>query len=134
MNEEIPSFIKLEGEKLIFQGEGKELIAYIPEKYFERKLAEIEGDYIHLVGIFNYTVQSKNGRNIGLHNFIYPTYVTTRPGSVEKVKDIRLIKNSDPEDYRILRYKPGDIVINSTKTTKFVGNVEKVLNLSLIHI
>lgn len=132
MNEEIPSFIKLEGEKLIFQGEGKELVAYIPEKYFERKLAEVEGDYINLVGIFNYTVQSKNGRNIGLHNFIYPTYVTTRPGSVEKVKDIRLIKNSDPEDYRILRYKPGDIVINSTKTTKFVGNVEKVMNLFFI--
>lgn len=133
MSEEIPSFIELEGEKLLFKGEDKELIAYIPEKYFERKLAEIEGDYINLVGIFNYTVQStKNGRNNGLNNFIYPTYITTRPGSIEKAKGLKLIKNSDPEDYRILRYSPGDIVVNSTKTTRFVGNVEKVLNLFFI--
>lgn len=133
MNDEIPSFIELEGEKLLFKGEDKELVAYIPEKYFERKLAELEGDYINLVGIFNYTVQSiKSGKNNGLHNFIYPTFITTRPGSMEKVKEVKLIKNSEPEDYRILRYREGDIVINSTKTTRFVGNVEKVLNLFFI--
>ena len=133
MKNEIPSFIEVEREKVLFKGEDKELVAYIPEKYFERKLAELEGDYINLVGIFNYTVQSiKSGKNNGLHNFIYPTFITTRPGSMEKVKEVKLIKNSEPEDYRILRYKKGDIVINSTKTTRFVGNVEKVLNLFFI--
>lgn len=130
---DIPSFLKLDGERLIFNKDDEELVAYIPEKFFERKMAEIEGDYINLVGLFVYTVQNlKTGKNIGLHNFIYPTVITTRPGDMEKAKNIRLIKDSDPDNYRILRYRKDDIVVNSTKTVKFIGNVEKVLNLLFI--
>ena len=42
---DIPSFLKLDGERLIFNKDNEELVAYIPEKFFERKMAEIEGDY-----------------------------------------------------------------------------------------
>ena len=132
-DEGIPNFLRLEGERLIFNKDDAELVAYIPEKFFNRKLAEIEGDYINLIGIFVYTVQDlKTGKNIGLHNFLYPTTITTRPGDVEKAKNIRLIKDSDPEEYRILRYRKDDIVINSTKTVQHISNVEKVLKLLFI--
>ena len=132
-DKDIPSFLRIDGEKLLFNKDDEELVAYIPEKFFERKLAEIEGDYINLIGIFVYTVQNlKTGKNIGLHNFLYPTTITTRPGDMEKAKNIRLIKDSDPENYRIFRYRKDDIVINSTKTVQHISNVEKVLNLLFI--
>ena len=74
MDNKLPSFIRLENEKLIFNGKNKELVAYIPEKFFERKLAEPEGEFIKTIGIFPYTVQDLNtGKNIGLKNFIHQT-------------------------------------------------------------
>lgn len=133
MDNKLPSFMRLENEKLIFNGKNKELVAYIPEKFFERKLAEPEGEFIKTIGIFPYTVQDLNtGKNIGLKNFIYPTVITTMPGDMEKQKGIILTKNSDPEDFRIFRYRDGDVFLNSTKTVKFVGNVEKILNMIFI--
>ena len=133
MAEGLPSFIKEDGEQLLFTGKDKEMVIYIPEKYFERRIAEQEGEFFNIIGIFDYTVQDINtGKNIGLKRFRYPTEITTRPYTVEKIKGIKLIKESEEMDYRVLKYREGDIVINSTKTAKFIGNVEKVLNLIFI--
>lgn len=131
--EGLPSFIKENGDQLLFNGEDKELVAYVPEKYFERKIAEQEGEFINLIGIFDYTVQDlKTGKNIGLKRFRYPTIITTRPYMTEKVKEVKLIKESNPIDYRVLRYRQDDIFVVSSKTTRFIGNVEKMLNLFMI--
>jgi hypothetical protein len=41
-NNGLPSFIKEDKDKLIFNGgKNKELLAYVPEKYFDRKIAEV---------------------------------------------------------------------------------------------
>lgn len=129
-----PNFIKEDGEQILFNGgPDKEMVAYIPEKYFERNIAEQEGNYINLIGIFNYTVQDiKTGKNIGLKMFNLPTIFTTKPYIIEKKKNIQLIKNTEPTDYRIFRYKDGDIIINSTKLIEFIGNCEKFLSLFFI--
>ena len=133
MAEGLPSFIKENGEQLLFTGKDKEMVIYIPEKYFERRIGEEECEFFNIIGIFDYTVQDINtGKNIGLKRFRYPTEITTRPYTVEKIKGIKLIKESEEMDYRVLKYREGDIVINSTKTAKFIGNVEKVLNLIFI--
>ena len=129
----LPSFIRQEKESLIFNGKDQEMLAYIPEKFFERNIAEVEGNVVNLLGIFPYTVQdTKTGKNIGLKNFRYPTPIYTEPYRIDKVKQITLTKNSMPEDFRIFRYKDGDAVVSNIQTVQFVGNVEKVINMFYI--
>ena len=131
----MPSFVKVENDKVIFNGgPNKEMVAYIPEKYFSSgNIAEIDGKYTNIIGIFNYTVQDINtGKNIGLRTFKLPTLMSTKPGEVEKVKNIKLISDSKPMDYRIYRYRDGDIIINETKVVQFIGNCEKFLNLFFV--
>ena len=128
----LPSFIKEEKSKLIFRptDKGDEFVAYVPEKYFERKIAEINGEYIDIMGIFDFTVQDKNGKSkIGLHPFRFPTIFTTKPGRIEKKKDIILTKYTPVRDYRILRYEDGDEIASSTEVVQFIGNVEKFMNM-----
>lgn len=130
----MPSFLKKNKEgSLLFTGKDKELVFYVPEKYFDRNIAEQSGEYINLLGIFDYTIQDINtGKNNGLKSFRLPTLFSTRPYLTEKMKNIQLIKESEPSDYRILRYREGDIVIVSTKIVQFIGNVEKFNNLFFI--
>ena len=130
----MPPFLKKdENGSLLFTGKDKELVAYVPEKYFDRNVAEQSGEYINLLGIFDYTIQDINtGKNNGLRSFRLPTLFSTRPYITEKQKQLQLIKESDPTDYRILRYREGDTVIVSTKLVQFIGNVEKFNNLFFI--
>jgi hypothetical protein len=130
----LPSFIKEEQDKLIFNGgKNKEFLAYVPEKYFERNVAEVNGEYIEIMGIFDYTVEdSETGKNIGLYPFRFPTMFTTKPYRVDKVKGIQLIKTMEPSDYRILRYQDGDEIAVSTSVVQSVANAEKFMNLWFI--
>lgn len=130
MAEGLPSFIKEEKQKLLFNAKGKEMLAYIPEKYFDRRVAETIGEFIEILGIFDYTVQDiETGKGIGLYQFRFPTIFTTRPSQVDKVKGVRLTAESEPTDYRVLRYRDGDEVVVSTEVVQFIGNVEKFINL-----
>lgn len=130
----MPSFLKKNKEgSILFTGKDKEFVAYVPEKYFDRNIAEQSGEYINLIGVFDYTIQDlKTGKNNGLKPFRLPTLFATRPYTTEKVKQIQLIKQSEPTDYRILRYREDDILIVSTKLVQFIGNVEKFNNLFFI--
>lgn len=130
MAEGLPSFLKEDHTKLIFCAKDKELVAYIPEKFFERSIATVIGEYIELLGIFNYTVQDLNThKNIGLKTFRFPTIFTTMPSVTEKVKDVQLMKDIDAADYRILRYREGDEFVVSTDVVQSIANVEKFINL-----
>ena len=133
MADGLPNFIREDKLKLIFDAPGKEMVAYIPEKFFDRNLAEIAGEYVDLLGIFNYTVQDlKTGKNIGLKPFRFPTMFTTKPGKIESKKGIKLTTDTEPGDYRIFRYRDGDEVVVSTDVVEFIGNVEKFINLFYI--
>jgi hypothetical protein len=126
----LPSFVKEEKTKLLFSGQDKEMVAYIPEKYFDRHIAEQIGEYIEIIGIFSYTVQDlKTGKNNGLKLFRFPTLFVTKPGSIEKVKGIQLSKDSEVEDYRVFRYRDGDEIASSTEVVQSIANVEKFINL-----
>lgn len=130
MADGLPSWIKEDKQKLIFCGKDQELVAYVPEKYFERNIATIVGEYIELLGVFDYTVQDlKTGKNIGLKSFRFPTMFSTMPSDTEKVKEVKLIKTSEPTDYRVLRYREGDEFVVNTDVVQSIGNVEKFVNL-----
>lgn len=133
-NSSMPDFCKKgENDSILFTGKDKELVAYIPEKFFERNIAEQDGDYYSLLGIFTYTIQdTKTGKNNGLHQFRLPTIFSTKPYQTEKQKNITLTSYTEPQDYRIFRYREDDILIVSTKLVQFIGNVEKFVNLFFI--
>ena len=130
----MPSFVYINDEEsLIFKPKDKELVAYVPEKYFERGIAEQSGEFVNLFGIFDYTIQDLDtGKNNGLKRFNLPTLFSTKPSDIEKKKQIKLIAESEPTDYRIFRYREGDTIMVSTKLTQYIGNVEKFMNLFFV--
>lgn len=127
----LPGFIKRTGDALSFYGEG-EFIFYVPESFFDSKNAIIIGDYVDILGVLNYTIQDKNGKNGGLKTFNFPSRFITRPGSIEKAKELKLTKYSDVQDYRLFRYKKDDLIVVSTKTAEDIANVESLFQMFLI--
>lgn len=124
----LPSFLKKEGDSILFNGEG-ELQFYVPENYFDRGFAEVKGEITLLIGVFDYTIVDKSGKNGGLKQFRLPTSFLSKPGGFESLKDVKLTKNSDSQDYRILKYSKGDVVIVSTRVPKSVANAEIFYNI-----
>ena len=123
--EKLPAYLK-HGDKdsIVYSGEGY-MKFFIPEKYFDREYCEIDGDIIKVIGIFTYAIYDKNDKPIGgLKNMLYPNVFWTRPSESVKETGIKLTKNNDVSDYRVLKYYNGDTVILSTKVPKVVGNVE----------
>ena len=119
----IPSFLKKEGDKLLFNGEGQ-FIFYVPEIYFDRSYAVSIGDMVSLIGVLDYTILDKNGKNNGLHLFRFPAVFITRPIEMEKIKDVNLTKYTPRQDYRLLKYNKGDEIMVSTKVPELVDNAE----------
>lgn len=125
----IPSFLKKDGNSLLFKDDGS-LIFYIPEMYFEREFAVMDGEYIHLIGLFNYAIFDKSDKLKGkLTLFNFPTTFTCSPSSIEKIKGVKLTNNSPKEDYRALKFVKDDIVIASTKIPKKVDNIELFMKM-----
>lgn len=125
---EVPKFLKRDGEALLFNDEGC-LIYYIPESYFEKDIAVVNGEYVNLIGIFDYTIQDKNGKNNGLNRFNFPTIFLCRPGEMEKVKEVKLTQYTDEQDYRLLKFYKGDQAVVSVKVPQSVENAEEFYNM-----
>ena len=130
MNETLPSFLKQSGDSILFNTNG-EMYFYIPEKFFDLKVAEYQGDCISLLGVFSYALK-ENGKMSPLRQFNYPTRFVTKPYKVEKLKSVKLIKESKPEDYRVLYYKKDDVVIVDINVPMDMDNSEDFINLFII--
>lgn len=124
MADKIPNFLKRDGNKLLFNGEGQ-FIFYVPEMYFDRNCAIVIGDVVNIIGILDYTILDKNGKNNGLHLFRFPTVFLTKPSEMEKVKDVQLTKHTEKQDYRLLKYSKGDEIVVSVKVPQIVDNAEQ---------
>ena len=122
-------FIKKKGDTLFYSGEG-EFVFIVPEMYFEpsRKCAIIEGEYINLFGTIDYTILKNNETDVTKrsHKFFYPTMFYTKPGRMEKVKNLNI--NGEHEDYRLLYYKDNDTdeIISNTKVPQDIEYVERL--------
>lgn len=126
----VPAFLKKDGDALLFNGEGQ-FVFYVPELYFDRGDAEIKGEYVNLLGILDYTIFNKNGSNIGLKRFYFPTVFLTKPSRIEKSKNIRLKTAVEPQDYRLLIFEKDDAVVVSTKVPQNISNVEDFYRIFL---
>lgn len=114
--------------KVIFNDTG-ELIYYIPEKYFNLRVALSIGEVIQSIGIFSYGLFDKNGKKIKISRFKCPTMISCKPSSISKESSLHLIGTKEPEAYRLLHFTKGDELLCSTELPKSVENVEKFLNL-----
>ena len=132
MGYDIPGFVKRKDDSLLFNIPDSELIYYVPEYYFTNNIAQIHGPYYSLLGIFNYSIFDKNGKNNGLHDFNFPTIFLCKPYEVEKIKDVKLTKNVDSTNYRLLKFKYGDELVSNVKVPKIIDNVEAFFKTFII--
>ena len=128
----IPGFLKVKEESVYYSGEG-EFLLFVPEVYFDRKVAVIEGNFVELIGICNYSVNNKSGKietGKKVKNFYFPSRFITKPGRIEKVKNFA-ISDDYISDYRIFHYENNgeDQIIVSTKVPQDITNVEDFFRL-----
>lgn len=151
---EIPKFLKLEGESLLYNGpEGSMFVFYVPENFFDNTsknaIAQINGQYVYMLGICNWAIIDKNGKRSELKPFRFPTQIACKPSYIEKAKGLVLddfyedTDNDEEEDsdsyedkitkdYRILKFEVGDQVISQVRVPQLMDNVELFYKLAVI--
>ena len=132
MNESIPSFLRLKDKSLYYNGPG-EFVFIVPEIYFERNHAIIEGEYVNLIGILNYAILKKESDQIidNLKEFKFETVFLTKPGRIEKVRNLKLVNSRPGEDYRLLHYTDNgsDQIVVSIDVVEDITNVEEFMQI-----
>lgn len=127
--QKIPGFLKLvDNTSLVYDSDG-ELRFYVPEKYFTNKSAEVLGNSIILLGTIQYGL--KKGNKETLNIFSYPSRITCTPTEIVKEKNI-VVGKADADDYRILIFKKGDVVVDSIYTVQELVNVEDLFRIMVL--
>lgn len=131
----VPSFLKKEGDSLLYNSKG-EMYIYLPEVYFDNEIAMEFGSSISTIGIGSFSINNNpekpnllNDKNI--HNLNFPSIFVTTPYKIESVKNLA-IRGASPLDYRILIYKKDDVVVQSCHVPKIVDNIEEFYKLVVI--
>jgi hypothetical protein len=132
----VPYFLKLENNALLFNLDNSEFLFYIDEEFFndttKNPIAQIDGEYVTTIGLCNWSIVDNKGKTTKPKLFSFPTMVMCKPYTIEKVKDYKLNETSEPSNYRILRFRKGDEVISQTMVPKLLDNVELFYKLSVI--
>lgn len=119
------NFIKDDGDNIVFTGNYLEM--YIPDSYFESKLAEEFGNSIRVFGLFNIRVFDEKNKPMKLETLNVPTMIYIHPSEVEK-KELQLIDDGEVEKYRVAKfYKGNNIMQNSVPQD--ASNVELFLKI-----
>lgn len=119
---EIPKFLKKEGEALVYNDTGT-LKYYVPQLFFDRSFSTINGEYVDLFGLFNYSIDKPGTKSV-LKAFNLPSMFRCKPTRIEKLKNVRLIKEQEPEDYQVLIFEKGAEAISSVRIPKDIINTE----------
>ncbi len=127
---EIPNFLRKVDNSLVFDQEG-ELVYYIPEEFFDLRIAEIIGSYVSLIGVFDYGIISPSGSTV-VRSFNFPTVFLCKPSEIEKAKSIKVGKSKEENDYVLLHFHKGDEVISETRVPQVVDNCEDFYRLMIM--
>ena len=132
---EVPSFLKEEGDSLLFNLDNKEFAFIVSEQFFDgtskSNIAEIVGQYVSMIGLCNWTIIDNNGKMGEIRLFQFPTMFLCKPYTIEKVKDLK-IDGKDAGDYRLLKFRKGDEVVSQTRVPQLIDNVELFFKLAVI--
>ena len=122
---ELPSFIKQQDQSFLFKNDGI-FKFYVPERFFTTKLAEFNGEFVSIFGILTYAIFDKNDKPIGkLRNFKFPTTFLTKPDDIEILKQVKLTKDLDPQDYRVLKYYKDGVIVVKNEIAEDAANLDK---------
>lgn len=121
----LQNFIKDDGEYLVFTGNYME--AYIPEFYFERKLAEEMGTFVKCFGLFNVRMFDEKNNPLKLQTLNIPTLINLFPNEIEK-KELQLLDDVEPERYRVIKFFKGSKITN-INVPQNASNVELFLEV-----
>lgn len=122
---ELPNFLKQQDQSFLFKNDGI-FRFYVPERFFTTKLAEFNGEFVSLFGILTYAIFDKNDKPIGkLNNFKFPTTFLSRPDDVEILKNVKLTKDLDPQDYRALKYYKDGVIVVRDEVVEDAVNLDK---------
>ena len=119
---------KKDKNSLVFTSDG-EMIYFVPEKYFENNTASVIGDTYSVIGVFNYAWYDKSGKLIRYNRVNMPTRFECVPSSMSKEKEKLLKDAKEPQDYRLLHFKKGDLLIKSLHVPMVNANIESFNNL-----
>lgn len=132
----VPSFLKLEGESLVFNEDNKEFVFYVNEEFFnsnsKNAIAEISGQYVSMIGLCQWAIIDDKGKRSEVKPFKFPTMFLCKPYKIEKIKGLKLDNDGEPKDYRVLRFRKGDEVVSQTRVPQILDNVELFYSLSVI--
>lgn len=119
------NFIKDDGENIVFTGNYLEM--YIPDSYFESKLAEEFGNSIRVFGLFNIRVFDEKNKPMKLETLNVPTMIYIHPSEVEK-KELQLIDDGEAEKYRVAKFYKGNVIMQNS-VPQDASNVELFLKI-----
>lgn len=132
MNENLPSYLRMKDGSVYYNGDG-EFAFLVPEIFFSRNHAIVEGDVIYLIGIISYSMNIKKPEDLtkNVKRFFYPSVFGTKPNRTEKVKNLKLTPSAKPDDYRILYYGNNneDQLIVSVEIPEELSNVEEFFSI-----
>lgn len=125
----LPNGIIKKDESVYWAGKG-EFLLFVPDFYFDMKLAVITGEFVSVLGVLNYAISTDSNTYGKIRQFYFPSMFTTKPGYIEKIKNFE-ITECYKADYRVFHYTNNNIdqVISSTKISKEIGNVEDLFRL-----
>lgn len=128
------SFYKKVGKSYVVDlKKGQEVRYFIPENWFSSNIVFAVGEYYNLLGVFSYALYDEKDKMIGeLHQFNYPTAFLAEPYKIDTAKDLVLGKYGHPEDYRVLRFRPGDKLIVEDQVPQSIETVEDLFRLWVI--
>lgn len=133
---QVPDFLKLEGEALLFNQDNSTFCFYVPENFFnstsKNAIAQIVGQYVSMIGLCNWAIVDSKGVRGKLMPFNFPTMFLCKPSKIEKVKGLKLDHDKEPKDYRVLHFKKGDEVVSQVRVPQIIDNVELYYKLAVI--
>lgn len=121
----IQNLLKMSGDFYEFTGE--ELRLYIPESYFEKKLAADYGKYVSVFGLLDVET-FKGGKSLGMDILNLPTMIEIFPTSMEPMTMTLTGKEEDKEKYYVAKFIGGDKFTNAA-IRQDSSNVELFLKM-----
>lgn len=129
----LPYFLRQKDNTVYFNLKDRELQFFVPEDYFKQNSINIDGENINLLGLIEYAiVNPKTGKQELVKCMNFPSIFTCRPYTIEKQKQVKPTKNSQIDDYRILKFRYDDIVVKSIYTPQLITNVEEFFKMLFI--
>lgn len=117
-----------EKDDCLFLDSGK-LNVYIPQKYFDKKIATMYGDHVESLGfiMYKYYNKSSDDKPSKIDVLNLPTFVTFYPNYTSANVIDRIYPDSDEAKYTIMTFEAGSKIL-LLNTIQSLDNVSKFLD------